>query len=185
MRVFLAIDIENYLKNDILETQEILKSTDSARIKLVEEDNIHLTMKFFGDVTDTKLEEIMDTIDYVKDEYDPYNMKLSRVGAFPNIKRPRVIWIGCHDKEKMTSDLMQNLDFNFEKIGFDLERSYTPHITIGRVKQTYDDNRLRELLKDIESTYYGDMEVHKLTLKSSELTPNGPIYDTIEEFSLM
>ncbi len=185
MRAFLAMEIDDYLKDDMIETQKILGNTTSARLKLVEKENLHVTMKFFGDVTDEKLEEIADTIDYVKEEYEPYSMKLSRVGAFPNIRRPKVIWIGCHDAEKTTADLMQNLDYNFEKIGFDLERSYHPHITIARVKQTYDEQRLSNNLKALQSNYYGEMEVYKLTLKSSTLTPKGPIYDTIEEFSFL
>lgn len=182
MRAFLAIEIEDYIKDNIDRTQKIIKESDSARINYVKSQNIHLTLKFFGDIDEDKKKEICDVVNKVTSQYNEYKLKLVNVGAFRNINNPRVIWIGI--KDKTTVDLIRELDSEFEKIGFEKERSYTPHITIGRVKNINDKAKLKDTLKSLQKEYYGKMEVKEIHLKSSTLTPSGPIYKTEETFKL-
>ena len=184
MRAFLAIELEPYIKNKISETQEIIKDSDSSKIKYVETDNIHLTIKFFGEIDDYTLEQINDIVNKSIKKYEAYTIKVVNVGAFPNIYRPRVIWTGIKDKKNTTVKLIEDLDKKFNNIGFKKEKDYVPHITIGRVKEIHDKDKLSQTLKNLKKQYHGKMEVKKICLKSSTLTPNGPIYENIKEFDL-
>ena len=184
MRTFLAIEIENHIKNKIDVTQEIILNSNSAHIKYVETENIHLTLKFFGDVNDNKIKKITKIINDTLKNYKVFTIKIVHIGAFPNIKHPRVIWTGVKDKDKTTVSLIKELDEKFSEIGFNKEKDYVPHITIGRVKKIDDKEILFNTLKKLKKTYHGKMEVKRICLKSSTLTPNGPIYKTIEEFDL-
>lgn len=184
MRAFLAIEIDDYIKNNITKTQEIIKDTDSARINYVNSNNIHLTLKFFGDIDEDKQAQISKIVNESIKNYEEYQLKLVKVGAFRNINNPRVIWAGIKDKDNTTVNLIKELDEKFSKIGFEKERNYTPHITIGRVKDIFNRNLLKDTLKSLDKEYFGKMKVKKICLKSSKLTPNGPIYNTEEEFIL-
>lgn len=184
MRAFLAIEIEPYIKNRIEESQEIILESDSSKIKYVERENIHLTLKFFGEIDDEKLDEISDIIGQSIKNYEAYTLKVVNIGAFPNIYNPRVIWTGIKDKNKTTIKLIEELDKKFSKIGFKKEKSYVPHITLGRVKSISDKQKLSQTLKSLNKRYHGKMEVKKIIIKSSTLTPDGPIYDSVKEFNL-
>lgn len=184
MRVFLAIEIEDYIKDKIKSTQDIIYENNSAKIKYVETENIHLTLKFFGEINENKLEKIKNIISSKIENHKPYTLKIVNIGAFPNISRPRVIWTGIKDNDNSTINLIKELDEEFSKIGFEKEKRYTPHITIGRVKDIYNKENTRQTLEKIKKNYHGKMEVKKIALKSSKLTPSGPIYDTIKEYKL-
>jgi 2'-5' RNA ligase len=184
MRTFLAIEIEPYIKNKIEESQEIIEDSESSNIKFVEVENIHLTLKFFGEIDDTRIEQITDIVNQSIKDKETYTFKVVNIGAFPNIYNPRVIWTGIKDKNNTTVKLIEELDKKFNKIGFKKEKNYVPHITIGRVKSISDKAKLSQTLKKLNKKYHGKMEVKKIYLKSSKLTPNGPIYKNIKEFNL-
>ena len=116
--------------------------------------------------------------------YKEYTIKVVNIGAFPNIYNPRVIWTGIKDKNNTTIKLIEDLDKKFNKIGFKKEKNYVPHITIGRVKNISDKEKLSQTLKNLKKKYHGKMEVKKIYIKSSTLTPSGPIYKNIKEFDL-
>ncbi|RAP45964.1 MAG: 2'-5' RNA ligase [Methanosphaera sp. rholeuAM6] len=184
MRTFLAIELEQHIKDKINETQEIIRDCDSSKIKYVESENMHLTLKFFGEIDDATLEKIAYIVANSLENYDKYSLKVVNVGAFPNIYRPRVIWTGIKDKNNVTVKLIKELDNKFNKIGFKKEKDYVPHITIGRVKNIDDKEKLSQTLKKLSRQYHGKMEVKKICIKSSTLTPDGPIYENIREFDL-
>lgn len=184
MRTFLAVEIEPYIKNKIEESQEIIADSESSNIKFVEVENIHLTLKFFGEIDEDKLEQITDILNKTLKNYKEYTIKVVNIGAFPNIYNPRVIWTGIKDKNNTTIKLIEDLDKKFNKIGFKKEKNYVPHITIGRVKNISDKEKLSQTLKNLKKKYHGKMEVKKIYIKSSTLTPSGPIYQNIKEFDL-
>ena len=184
MRTFLAIEIEPYIKNKIEESQEIIEDSESSNIKFVEVENIHLTLKFFGEIDNTRIEQITDIVNQSIKDKETYTIKVVNIGAFPNIYNPRVIWTGIKDKNNTTVELIEELDKKFNKIGFKKEKNYVPHITIGRVISISDKEKLTQTLKKLNKKYHGKMEVKKIYLKSSKLTPNGPIYKNIKEFNL-
>lgn len=184
MRAFLAIEIEEHVKNNIKRTQDILRESQTSKIKYVETENIHLTLKFFGDINTKKQEEIDNIITESIKSYEEYILKIVNMGTFPKSNNPRVIWVGIKDKTGNTVNIIKELDNKFSEIGFKKEKSYQPHITIGRVKHITNREKLSDLLKEKRREYYGKMTVKSIKLKSSTLTPDGPIYETIKEYPL-
>ena len=184
MREFLAIEIENYLKDNIQKIQDTIKDTDSCKVNYVKTENIHLTLKFFGEINERKEKQIIKIVENTISNYKHYTIKLAKIGVFPNMKRPRVIWTGIKDKHNITINLIKELDDEFNKIGFEKERNYVPHITIGRVKEIHDKELLNDTLNELKNEYVGKLEIKSLSLKESQLTPNGPIYTTKKEFKL-
>ena len=184
MRAFLAMELNEYVKDNIQKTQNLLSDTNAADLKNVEYENIHMTVKFFGDINERKTKQITKIINNTTCDYKPYTMKVSKIGAFPNTRKARVIWTKAGDKNNTTIDLIQNLDEQFSKIGFNKEHSYKPHITLSRVKRIHDNELLQDTLDEIKNSYYGKVNVDRILLKSSTLTPEGPQYKTEKEFIL-
>lgn len=184
MRAFLAIELDEYIKNNIVKLQEEFMDSDCCKMKCVEAENIHLTLKFFGDINEKKKNNIIEVVNNTIKSYNKYMMKIVRVGTFGGRKNPHVIWTGVKDKEDKTIQLIKVLDNNFGDIGFKKEKNYVPHITIGRLKTLDNEEVFNSLLLEHKKDYFGKMQVKSLKLKSSELTPDGPIYTTVKEFKI-
>jgi len=182
MRAFLAVDLDENLQNKVVEVQKQLNDTN-AQIKFVEGENLHFTCKFFGDISDNKAAQITGMVTEKIENYKPFEISIKGVGVFPHLGYIRVIWLGLENAEPF-SHMLKGFDNEFMKIGFKKERSYIPHLTIGRVKGAQNKEALISLLKDMEDTEIGKMKVEKIVLKKSELTPSGPIYTMVEEFKL-
>ena len=182
MRVFLAIEIDEKLKDKISEVQKEFAKCD-APVKYVETENLHCTLKFFGEIDDNKLNEVIGVIENKIKDHKPFKINIKKTGVFPNEKYVRVLWLGMEDVEPF-SNLQKDLDEDFVKMGFKKERSYIPHLTIGRVKGSKNKEELLSKLKDLGEVEIGEMDISKIVLKKSELTPVGPIYTTIKEFDL-
>lgn len=178
----MAIDVDKKLEDKISRVQTQLMEAD-APVKFVEPENLHLTFKFFGDIIEEKVNEIIAlTNDKVK-KYNPFELSMRGLGVFPNLGYIRVIWVGLVDPEPF-SRMQMDFDEDFVKMGFKKERSYIPHLTIGRVKGARNKDALVSKIKELENIEIGNMSVDKLMLKESELTPSGPIYNTLKEFHL-
>ncbi len=182
MRVFLAVEIDENLLNKIYDVQRELMKCE-APVKYVETENLHCTLKFFGEIDDNKLNDVIRTIENKIKNHEPFKINIKKTGVFPNESYIRVLWLGMEDVEPF-SNLQKDLDEDFVKMGFKKERSYTPHLTIGRVKGSRNKEELLEKLKDMGDVEIGEMDISKIVLKKSELTPVGPIYTTIKEFDL-
>ena len=182
MRVFLAVEIDENLLNKIYDVQRELMKCE-APVKYVETENLHCTLKFFGEIDDNKLNNVIKTIENKIKNHEPFKINIKKTGVFPNERYVRVLWLGLEDFEPF-SNLQKDLDEDFVKMGFKKERSYTPHLTIGRVKGSRNKEELLEKLKDMGDVEIGEMDISKIVLKKSELTPVGPIYTTIKEFDL-
>lgn len=182
MRAFLAVDLDPSLQDKVLEVQEKLKDAD-APVKFVEARNLHFTCKFFGEISENKKEKIAEMIKANIENYNAFKIDIKHIGVFPNPNYIKVVWLGLEDPGKFAG-LLEGFDVEFKKFGFKKERSYIPHLTIGRVKGKKNKENLLGVLKELEDVEIGPMKVDRLTLKKSELTPNGPVYTTVEEFQL-
>ncbi len=182
MRVFLAVEIDKNLLNKISNVQKEFAKCE-APIKFVETENLHCTLKFFGEIDENKLNEIIEAIEGKIKNHEPFKINIKKTGVFPNERYIRVLWLGMENIEPFTN-LQKDLDEDFVKMGFKKERSYKPHLTIGRVKGAKNKAELLSKLQDIGDVEIGEMEISKIILKKSELTPVGPIYTTIKEFNL-
>ena len=182
MRAFLAVDVDESLKEEVLQVQKRLEEVN-ARVKFVEVENLHFTCKFFGELSDKKAEKIIDVIHENLEKFSSFKIDVKGTGVFPHFGYIRVIWLGLEDSQYF-SKILKDLDEEFNSLGFKKERSYIPHLTIGRVKGAQNKEALKSLIKEIKDVNIGCMEVDKLSLKKSELTPKGPVYTTVEEFKL-
>jgi 2'-5' RNA ligase len=170
------------VRENLMKVEEELKQT-RADIKLIEKENLHFTVKFLGEIPDNMMEEIdkrIKTLALKKMEVD-----VRGLGAFPDAKRPRVVWAGVapHDLAAVSSSGQQVIDA-LEGVGESDERGFHPHITLGRVRSPRNHEALVAVLRDCSTKDFGRTPITALKLKSSSLTPNGPTYRDVREYEL-
>lgn len=185
IRSFIAIDIPRNIKDIISEIQYDLKKSE-ADVKWVKPDIIHLTLKFLGNIEEGQVEEIKKSMIQSASGIGPFSMRLTDIGVFPNIKYPRVIWVGLEEESGRLLSLQERIEENLGPLGFDPEgRKFSPHLTIGRVKSFKGKSRLVNLIhtrKDISINE--SIAVSEINLMKSELKITGPIYTVLEKVSL-
>ncbi|MDL2246521.1 RNA 2',3'-cyclic phosphodiesterase [Methanobrevibacter sp. OttesenSCG-928-K11] len=183
IRSFLAIELEENLKENVSNVQKEFRKID-ADIKYVPSKNMHLTLKFFGDIDLDTVEKLSLKIESVLNNYSEFTLKLKGCGNFPNPNNIKVIWIGFEDNE-ILSNLQKELDNEFNTLGFKKERDYKSHLTIGRMKNAKNKDEVKELIAKNKTIEIGQMKVNKIILKKSTLTPNGPIYEDLKVFKVI
>ncbi len=152
-------------------------------MKPVELENIHLTLRFFGEIDENDVKEIKNVLESSLRGFKVFNMKLAGMGAFPSPGSPRVIWIGVSEGANEVKSLVNKLIPKLNKIGTHREnRPFSPHITICRVKRY--NSALKGLIERYKSEIFGTIEVSEIRLKKSKLTPSGPIYTTLFSYKL-
>ncbi|GAH12732.1 unnamed protein product, partial [marine sediment metagenome] len=143
-----------------------------AHVKWVEPDNIHLTLKFLGYITKEELEKVKLATREALRPFAPFEMGVARLGAFPKINYPRVIWMGINKGREVLKRIASNLEERLAIIGFVKEkRPFSPHLTLGRVKSSKGRERLIEALTKVEATNLGKMSADKVSIMKSQLTP--------------
>ena len=183
VRAFLSVNIEDdALLSRIAHIQGRL-DRDAAKMKLVERENIHYTWRFFGDTPVSKLERIREEMSNLS--FQSFTIQVAGVGAFPNIRRPRVIWVGATQNAERMVELKKATDDLLGNVGYPPEKKrFTPHATIARVRFIRDRGRLSSNLESLSSESVGTMTVDGIRMTQSTLTPSGPIYDTLWEVKL-
>lgn len=188
MRAFIAIELPPEIKDFLAGLEKQLKST-SADVKWVEPANIHLTLKFLGEIDDIKYSQVKGIIEYAVKDKAIFNLRLHSLGAFPRISLPRVIWVGIDKGEVQTKEIAQILEEKTREIGIPAEeRDFSSHITIGRVRSGLNKEKLIQRLQELQAnplkTENLEFPVTKITLLKSTLSPKGPIYEILKEASL-
>lgn len=182
IRAFLAIDLDEDLKPKINKIIKSFKEID-ANIKYVDLANLHFTLKFFGDIDVEGIDLLSQRISNVVSEFEPFNIKIKGCGAFPNNNHIKVIWVGLEGDEILKS-LHDKLDVEFKKLGFEADKKFSSHLTIGRMKSAKNKNKVKSQIESFNEVEIGEMSVDKIVLKKSTLKPSGPIYDDINIFEL-
>lgn len=187
MRTFIAIELPEEIKDGIAELQEQLKSS-SADVKWVSPQNIHLTLKFLGEIDEKRLEEINKVIHDAVSSKAAFHLSIYFIGAFPKIDSPRVIWLGIDSGDKETKEIAKSMEEELRKIGFPEEdRPFSSHITLGRTRSGLNRQKLVQSLKSMEGKVGEkklEFDVTKVTLFKSTLTQKGPIYEALKETHL-
>ncbi len=183
IRSFIAIDVEDpEIVSKIVRVQEEILSS-SAKLKPVERQNLHFTLKFLGNVEESRIELVVSTMREVLESFEPFPMHLKGVGAFPKVSRPNVVWIGVDEGRDVFIEMAKELDRSLAKLGFKREtKGFEPHLTIARVKGYSGD--LPEIIRRISDVDIGFIDVEEVRLKKSTLTPQGPIYETLHGIKL-
>lgn len=176
MRSFLAVDIDEPLRQKVAELQKQLAGFD---VKLVEKENLHFTLKFLGEVDEQRLKEVQNRIRQLAAGFSPFEIDIHGMGAFPNLNYIRVVWIGAKllfPLQKAVADSVEDL--------FGKELEVTPHLTIARIRSARDKAELKRLVEENKDTDIGKMTVSEIKLKKSTVTSSGPVYGDVEVFKL-
>ena len=187
MRLFIAIELPDSIKQGITRVQEQLKRP-GANAGWTRPEGIHLTLKFLGEVPDAKVTEIMQALDGAVRGTGRFQLAVAGAGAFPNAKVPRVLWIGVGGNVDQLGTLQNAVEAAMEKTGFEREaRKFSPHLTLARVgERARPDERqsLGELIAGIsfEKTYV--IDVTSVDLVRSQLTRDGAIYTRLNSIKL-
>ncbi|MGB9727582.1 MAG: RNA 2',3'-cyclic phosphodiesterase [Nitrososphaeria archaeon] len=175
IRTFIALDLEDGpTKERILEVQkEILRLGVEA--KPVEPENLHFTIKFLGEIDESRVQKVIEGISRVK--FEPIKVKFIGLGAFPSLTHINVVWVGVDEKAgKAMIRLWEDIERELEKNGFPRERKFEPHMTIMRIKSGLHKQELASAIKKYEGTEFGEETFSKIKVKKSVLTKDGPIY---------
>ncbi|MBC7113500.1 MAG: RNA 2',3'-cyclic phosphodiesterase [Candidatus Methanomethyliales bacterium] len=178
IRAFLALDISEEVRREIGEFEKEIDSV-GADIKLVEIENLHVTMKFLGEIDPNTVEKVYDVMSGLREE--KFVMKVEGVGVFPNWRMIRVVWVGIGDGRERIIKIQRELDSGLAELGFERERDFVPHITVGRVRSPRNRDRLVQVLEKYRGHSFGSCVAERLVLKMSKLTPKGPIYSDLRE----
>lgn len=184
LRLFIAIPVIPKLKRKFFNLANQLKST-GADVKWVAEENFHITLKFLGDTPEEKTGVLIETLEETLSHFEPFRMKFHGVGVFPNLRHPKVVWVGLGAAHREIADMAQAVENALEPLGFEKEsRPFKSHLTIGRVRSTSgspDFGKQIDRLKDFDG---GNMKLEEIHLMKSELTGSGPIYTVLHTFPL-
>ena len=176
IRAFVAVEIGRV--PELLKFVKALREIDSD-LKFVKLNNLHITLKFLGDVDEELVPEIADYMRKAAEGVEPFEMNLKGTGVFPNYRKISVVWAGLDGAGPLIK-MANKLDDGLTMMGFRKERrQFSPHITIARVGNTLDTIGLPETVKKFENTEFTTLRVDKIILKKSELTPSGPIYSDV------
>lgn len=183
MRAFIAIEINDEVRQKLVEVQERIKKAKAAKIKFVEPENLHLTLKFLGEITEEQAEDIKRILESIAKEHPKHEVNVKGIGVFPSYNYVRVIWAGIEGDE-IIKKIAQKIDNALFNLGFKREKNFVSHVTIGRVKFVKDKVGLMLVLKELAAQEFGRFNVEAIELKKSTLTPKGPIYETLARFEL-
>ena len=180
IRAFIAIEISPEAKKTLAELmRELIKS--DADVKWVKPENIHLTLKFLGNITEEQQIKIQEILDKNLKDFNSFKIKLDGIGAFPKIEYPRVIWAGTSGEEIM-KQIAKLIDEKVNKLGFPLEeRSFKAHLTLGRVRSGKNKEKLAAAIKKLGNLNGPEFLVNNISLFQSTLTPTGSIYKLLHK----
>ncbi len=174
MRLFVAVDIDEELRQKFVPLLKLLSSFKG--IKAVEPENLHITIKFLGEVNESNAERIKRELEKI--EFSPFEIEFSGIGFFPNPNYMRVVWVGA--KSEGIYRLADEVEKRMKNIGFKKDKDFKAHLTVGRIKRIDQAGKTR-LLGELEeyNRDFGSMIVKNFKLKKSTLTPQGPIYQDV------
>jgi 2'-5' RNA ligase len=180
MRLFIACPLPPAVEEELGRLIFILKQKGGA-VKWVAPKNIHLTVRFLGDTDEKLVAPLSHILDTVAGDFGPVDTVVNRVGAFPNLRRPRVIWAGFNQHVDILTRVASRVELAVQDLGFEPEsKAFKSHLTLGRVKVDRGLDELREYLQRFDFTPV-PLKLDRLTLFKSTLTPSGPIYTCLHE----
>ena len=183
IRSFIAIELPDEIRRALDQVQKDLKSVRGVR--WVQPDSIHLTLKFLGSIVAEQVTAIAAAVGKVVHGEPPLALNVSGLGAFPNARRPRVIWVGIVGDVERLGRLQARLEETLEPLGFPREeRSFRPHLTLGRVKEPRRPPDLTRALAETTVPASNPFDVREILVYKSDLRPTGAIYTKLQHLPL-
>lgn len=180
IRSFVSIDLDDeQLLSRVMSITSSLSSI-GGDLRPVEQDNIHLTLKFLGSISQTKLAEVKSVLSQIR--FESFPLEIKSAGAFPNLKRMNVIWVGVGEGWTKVEQIFEQTEKLLQEVGFPREtRPFSPHITIARIRSSRKIDEVASFLEHLSSETFGTFKADRIRLKQSLLRPSGPTYSTLFE----
>jgi len=183
-RLFAAIPIQ-LTEESIKNLQQLQDKLKEDKIKWVDFQNTHLTMKFFGETPEDKIDDICERLDIACAGIEPFKMEMTHLGIFGSRYKPKVIWLGFKECEEVIR-LHQNMAEELEKIEiYEDRQNFVPHLTIGRVKHIQDKKFFQEMIDKFKNRFSQKNTIQEMHLFESILKSSGPEYHVVETFRFM
>ena len=183
IRTFIALELPPSLISLLAKVQKDLQSM-GLRAKWVRPENIHLTLKFLGNISPAEIDKISRAMVDAVGKMEPFTLVAEGIGVFPGKKRPRVIWVGLKGQVQLLFALQRLLEDNLAALGYKKEtRPFKGHLTLGRFKQSVNPNTIRRVLQE-----FGDLTIEEFTARrvivyKSDLKPTGAVYSQLQQAS--
>lgn len=179
--------MENNIKDYIHNIQENISSNDlQLKIKMVKKRNLHISLKFLGDLNSLEIEKTLLALQKVSFKITSFNINLSKnIEAFPNFEKPRVLWIGLEEGKEELRKIYNAIEHELVDESFYVrDKLFTPHITLGRIKYIKYPSQLKEIREKLE---YKDIlqNIKSIIFMESNLTSKGPVYNIISQFPFL
>ncbi len=183
-RIFIAVELDPALHQSVVDAQRRLE-TAGARVRWIKPGNLHFTLRFLGEITPAQVALAKVATREAATGSLPFTISLTRLGAFPSLQRPQVVWIGVDDGAQELETLAVRLDDRLAHHRFPLEeRRFRPHLTLARVRDAREWGDIVRALTQHQDLPVGSQEVRTMSVMESRLARDGPIYTRVEEVSL-
>lgn len=187
MRVFIAIDIDDKIRKAIVDLQKLIASKVDVKkgdLKWVEPNNIHLTLKFLGEISDEQLEEVKEITKTVAQAHQKFNLEIESVGSFGG-RSAKVVWVGAGKGTDALLALQKNLDDLLAQAGYPREeREFSAHLTLCRVNHPMAGIKMSEAIAQFSHLKLGSIAADAIYVYQSQLTPAGLNYTLLSDFKL-
>lgn len=188
IRTFIAIELPDNIRAALDRLQSSLKSERQLFVRWAHPEGIHLTLKFLGNIGAERVPKIAEAMAGACLGIPAFRLELNGLGVFPNLRSPRVVWVGLIGEVEKLLQLQARVEQAFNPLGFPAEdRSFTPHLTLGRLREgTLREERLRfgELVASTPAETMPSFDVDAVSLMRSQLAPSGAVYSRLESASL-
>jgi len=184
MRAFIALELSPQLREGLDSLMRDLKGPRGIKGRWVPWENIHLTLRFLGEVDEEQVEAIGELLERVAAASRPFSLSLEGLGAFPSSFRPRVLWVGVKKGLEVLEKMYNQLEEGLFKLGVPPnDKAFKPHLTLARFKNPDLEvrRRVHAACKDMENRPFGEMEVKAIVLYESILSPQGARYRKVKE----
>jgi 2'-5' RNA ligase len=180
IRAFFSFDIEDQaIIRQLTKVQNMLLNT-GAQLKTVKPQNVHLTIRFLGDISPAMVDAIHEEMKQLS--FSPFTVEFNGLGAFPKLTYPRVVLAGIRKGADELKAVFGQLEPRLRGLGFKPDnKGFSPHLTIARVRTGRNKAELVKSIQELENYEFGAVKATCLRLKKSDLTPRGPIYSTLRE----
>ncbi len=179
IRCFAAIEMPERIQTLLVDVQNAFRPK-IKKTSWTKHGNFHLTLKFLGDVENHRINEISAALQKIAESKTPFSIEIGGMGAFPNLTRPRVLWIGLKRGIPLTEKLARAINHELGKFGFEKDTRFHPHLTLARLREHVNLNTFINLFKEFETLDGASLTVDKITLVKSELYPSGAVYTPLK-----
>lgn len=182
MRLFIASPLTLEIESQLGEIIADFRGKGGS-VRWVKPENIHLTLRFLGETEESRVPKIISEIDRITVDFKPVATSINSLGAFPNLRRPRVIWLGLDETAEAIAKMARQFELSMRKLRFEKEKPFRAHLTLGRVKKP---QGMQNLLEYLETYALEPIPVtfDRVVLFKSTLTPKGSIYERLHEVEL-